>query len=232
MSKPCYFFFDFISPYAYLAWFRLQAFSPQIPRTHSIIPVPVVFAAFLNTYGHKGPAEIPPKRVYIFKDAARTVHREGQALGLPPLRSPPSHPFNPLLSLRVATVLLTPPEGVKGDTGVPYKVVGDMFKAVWGGGGGVENPDNVRKILDQAGLDSQGIMAQAVTTENKELLRRNTDLSIKMGAFGVPTIVVDDEVFWGFDSLPNFESHMKGNKVNFAEALKEWSEVKPSASRT
>lgn len=231
MSKPCHFFFDFLSPYAYVAWFRVQALAPKLPPDYHLVPIPVVFAAFLNTYGHKGPAEIPPKRAYIFKDVARTVFKDGPAWGLPPLKAPPSHPFNPLLSLRVATVLLNPPVGVK-DTRVPYQVVGDMFKATWGGGGGVESQENVGRILTNAGLDAPKILAKAASQETKDLLRKNTDMGLKLGLFGVPTIVVDGEVFWGYDSLGHFESHMKGELPKFTAALKEWVDTKATVSRT
>jgi 2-hydroxychromene-2-carboxylate isomerase len=58
--------------------------------------VPVLFAGLLNALGTKGPAEVPPKRLYVFKHAFRLAH----GLGVP-LAPPPAHPFTPLLALRV-----------------------------------------------------------------------------------------------------------------------------------
>src|SRR6476646_612833 len=89
------FHFDFVSPYAYVAWTQIH----RVVETRAAVvePVPVLFAALLNAHGTKGPAEVPAKGVYVFKDASRKAH----AAGLPPLEPPPTHPFNPLLALRV-----------------------------------------------------------------------------------------------------------------------------------
>lgn len=92
MSEPISFHFDYLSPYAYLAWTQLHALAAQDGR--DVLPVPTLLAALLDHSGSRGPAEIPAKRVYIFKDALRSA----RVLGLP-LAPPPRHPFNPLLAL-------------------------------------------------------------------------------------------------------------------------------------
>ena len=91
------FHFDFISPYAYLAWTQIHALAARHGR--SVEPVPVLFAALLDHHGTKGPAEIPAKRRYLMFD----VVRKARALGVP-IGPPPAHPFDPLLALRVASV--------------------------------------------------------------------------------------------------------------------------------
>jgi len=92
------FYFDPISPYAWLA-------SSQIARIESVTGqqvefVPILFAGLLKAHGHKGPAEIPAKRDYTFKD----VLRRASAYGLT-VEGPPSHPFNPLLALRACVAV-------------------------------------------------------------------------------------------------------------------------------
>ena len=91
------FYFDFISPYGYLAWTQIHALAAKHDRT--VQPVPVLFAGLLKAWGHKGPAEIPPKRAYVARDIVRNARVLGQ-----PIRVPPQHPFNPLLALRVASL--------------------------------------------------------------------------------------------------------------------------------
>jgi 2-hydroxychromene-2-carboxylate isomerase len=83
------FYFDFISPYAYLGWKQVHAFA----RTHAleVEVVPILFAALLNANETKGPAEIPAKRIFVFKDAYRKAHQLKVPFG-----PPPAHPFNPL----------------------------------------------------------------------------------------------------------------------------------------
>src|SRR5262245_64367925 len=93
---PVRFLFDYLSPYAYIAWTQVHGLAERHGR--QVEPVPILFAALLGTYGHKGPAEIPPKRVYTFKHVVRLAHRVSV-----PLKPPPAHPFNPLLALRVTS---------------------------------------------------------------------------------------------------------------------------------
>lgn len=194
-------YFDFISPYAYLAWTQ----SPALAQRHgrSLEPIPVLFAAFLNAYGHKGPAQIPPKRRYVFKDILRLAHHLEV-----PLFPPPRHPFNPLLPLRVATLPeLSDAERIRAITA--------LFNATWGGSPdhpspGIDTPELVAQALEPAGLDAHALMAAATTDANKLRLRQNTEVALADGAFGVPTFVVEDELFWGVDSLPHLERFLSG----------------------
>ena len=77
------FHFDYLSPYAYLAWTQIHALAQRHGRT--VEPVPTLFAALLAHGGTKGPAEIPAKRIYVFKDALRTARLLGVPLQLPVL---------------------------------------------------------------------------------------------------------------------------------------------------
>ncbi|MGB1700435.1 MAG: DsbA family protein, partial [Nannocystaceae bacterium] len=88
------FYFDFISPYAYLAFPEVLRLCENHQRT--MIPTPVVFGAILTHHGHLGPAEIPSKRAYTFKHVLRLAHERGRDL-----TPPPGHPFNSLLALRM-----------------------------------------------------------------------------------------------------------------------------------
>src|SRR5580698_2917593 len=85
-------YFDLISPYSYL---HLKQFG-RLPAGLEIEYVPVLFAGVLKHYGHKGPAEIPPKRIYTYR---QLVWLAGQ-LGIP-FKFPPAHPFNPIQALRL-----------------------------------------------------------------------------------------------------------------------------------
>src|SRR5262245_19221684 len=146
------FLFDFISPYAYLAWTQIHAVAER--RGAVVEPEPVLFAALLNKHGNKGPAEIPPKRIYIFKDTLTRARRLGV-----PLVPPPTHPFNPLLALRAASIDLP------GDR--RRALIDALFQATWGGGGGVTGPAEVAAAATAAGLDGQAVIAAAGTHEVK-----------------------------------------------------------------
>jgi 2-hydroxychromene-2-carboxylate isomerase len=216
LAPVVHFLFDFISPYAYLAWMRIHATLER--HGASVEPVPVLFAGLLNAYGQKGPAEIPPKRLYVLKDAFRRARK----LGLP-LIPPPTHPFNPLLALRAASLEL-PAERRRA-------LIDALFRATWGGGGGVAGATEVAAAASASGLDGAKVVADASHDAGKARLRRQTDEAIAAGAFGVPTMIVDAELFWGFDSLEHLDAYLGGDDPIDPALLQRWSTIVASASR-
>ena len=190
------FYFDFISPYAFIAWTQVHAIAERNGRV--LRAVPVLFAGLLDAHGTKGPAEIPAKRTYTFRDAYRKAHRAG----LPALRPPPSHPFNPLLALRVASMPL--------DTIMKRKLVDALYEATWIRGTGIETPEAVAEAASRAGLDGAALVRDAQTPEAKQRLREATEEAVANGVFGVPTVLVDGEIFWGTDGLELVEQFLRG----------------------
>jgi 2-hydroxychromene-2-carboxylate isomerase len=217
MSEPVRFYFDYISPYAYVAWTQIHTIAARHGRT--VAPIPVLFAALLNHHGQKGPAEIPAKRIYTFKDAYRKAHR----YGLPPLEAPPSHPFNPLLALRVSTLPL--------DLEVQRRIIDAFYAATWAGGGGVETPEAVSRILSGLGLDAPALLEQAESLPNKAALRAQTEAAIKEQVFGVPTMIADGELFWGVDALPSLEDRLLGQDPVPPGVGERWRHLPATASR-
>ncbi len=208
------FVFDFLSPYAYLAFHAL----PELAERHGrpIEYVPVLFAGLLNHHGQKGPAEIPAKRVYVFKDCLRTATKMGL-----PLRPPPSHPFNPLHALRVSGQA---PDGIRRD------VVKGLFAAVWETGEGVSDPAVVERIAAEAGMSPEAIAA-ATSVAGKQLIKDHTTEALQAGVFGVPTMLVDGELFWGLDSFDHLDRFLGGTDPVPADLLDLWRHVRPSAGR-
>lgn len=217
MLRTLYFYFDYISPYAYLAWTQIHALASRC--NCDVEPIPVVFAGLLNAHGQKGPAEIPAKRTYVAKDVIRIA----SSLHVP-IQPPPTHPFHPILSLRISSLPL-PKEQKK-------TLIDTFFRAVWGGGPGVDKPDVVASLLTKIGQDATTLLQQAESLEIKQKLRDQTDAAIAAGVFGVPTMRVDNEIFWGFDSLPKLEFYIQGNDPITAETLHQWERLEASATRT
>ena len=162
-----------------------------------MLPVPVLFAAILDAHGQKGPAEIPAKRLYTFKDAFRKAHRAG--LQLVP---PPSHPFNPLLALRIASLPMA--EDAR------RTLIDALYDATWSTGEGVETPERVASIATRAGLPGAELVERASQQENKDRLRDATRSAIERGVFGVPTLDVDGELFWGTDGIDFAGAFLRG----------------------
>jgi 2-hydroxychromene-2-carboxylate isomerase len=216
------FYFDFISPYAYVAWSAVHALAARAPEPRRVAPVPILFAALLDANGQKGPAEIPSKRNYTFKDAYRKGHR----LGLPPLVPPPSHPFNPLVALRVAS--LPRFDGADGGE-ARRRVIDALFTTAWRDGKGIETSDDVVAALSAAGLDGAMLVREAETSEVKARLKTQTAEALARGVFGVPTLIADGEIFWGVDSLELAEARLRGQDAVPRELA--WAERPASAIR-
>jgi 2-hydroxychromene-2-carboxylate isomerase len=189
------FFFDFISPYSYLAWPRVRALCRR--RGVGLVLHPVLFAALLNHGGQRGPAEIPAKREWLVTDCLRLAALQGV-----PFTFPAHHPFNPVTALRVAL-----PE-VAGDR--QEEVVDALWSAGWASGIDLGSADALALALDGRGLDGRGLVARANDPAAKEALRRHTSDAIARGVFGVPTMLAADRLFWGNDRIEHLELALDG----------------------
>ena len=177
MARYADWYFDFISPYAYL---QLEAFD-RLPDDLEVRLKPVLFAGLLGHWEHKGPAEIPAKR----RQTYRYCHWLAGKRGIP-FRTPERHPFNPLSLLRLALALDAEPSAVR-----------TIFRHVWGAGRDGQDPESLRTLAEALGVGD--LDARIGDPAVKEQLHANTDEAISRGVFGVPTFAVDDEIFWGED---------------------------------
>ncbi|MDP3936655.1 MAG: 2-hydroxychromene-2-carboxylate isomerase [Deltaproteobacteria bacterium] len=209
------FYFDYISSNAYLAWARLPELAARYGR--SVEPVPSLFAGLLNAHGQLGPAEVLPKAWWMCKNNLRKA-----ALIDLPLRAPAAHPFNPLLPLRVSS--LSMPAGTKS------KLISGLFAGHWARRVDISKPDAVAAIATEAGLDGEKALREAQAPEIKQHLRETTEAAVAEGVFGVPTMIVDGELFWGYDDFPYLERFLAGEDPLDREALTEWAEI-PRAVR-
>jgi 2-hydroxychromene-2-carboxylate isomerase len=195
MTSDIDFYFDYLSPFAYLAWRKL----PEItePRGVAIRPRPVLFAGLLNHWGQLGPAEIPPKAVHIFKECARFAQLSGI-----PFRSPKYHPFKPLTALRVSLTQVSGPE--------QPRVIDGLFEAGWARGLDLGDAPTIVNTLNTLGLDGESLVRRASDPNAKNLLRENTVAAVERGVFGIPTMIADQELFWGLDQLPYLALFLDG----------------------
>lgn len=193
--KQISFYFDFVSPYSFLAWDELLQIAARNQAELRIVPV--LLAGLLNAHGQKGPAEIPAKRDYVFIDLLRWCHKRGETI-----QGPPAHPFNPLSALRLCEAV--------GDTNNRVRVADALFFACWRKGQDISDKTVLARLLDELGLDAKTLMAEIETSNIKERIKQNTNEAISLHVFGVPTFVVDNELFWGHDRLCHLEDYLKG----------------------
>jgi 2-hydroxychromene-2-carboxylate isomerase len=193
--KTVRFYFDFISPYSWLALNEAGAFAEE----HGVVweMRPVVYGKLLDETGLVGPAETRAKRRYTFHDVARRAHR----LGLK-LQGPPAHPFRSLEALRTAVVFREEPSILE--------LCAAIADAAWSRGLDLTDVEVLRTIVRECGLDPRDLPERIAAPAVKDLLRTWTQEALDLGVFGVPTFVYAGELFWGHDRLPDIGRRVEG----------------------
>ena len=171
-------YFDFISPFAYLQFAQF----PNLPTNIEITPVPAVFGAILQHWGQLGPAEIPPKRRFVY----RFFQWNSDRLGIP-FTMPPMHPFNPIPALRLCTA-----------AGASIENTRAVFDLIYGKGIQPDSPEGIQLIGAALNISDPELTMQDPVVKNT--LHANTAQATSDGVFGVPSFVINGEVFWGGDS--------------------------------
>jgi len=201
MAPSVDWYYDFVSPFSYICLHRLPEIG--VPLNFK----PVLFAGLLNHWGQKGPAEIPAKRRWTY----RWCTWWAKELGIP-FRFPAAHPFNPLGHLRLAIAAGGSPE-----------VVTRIFNSLWTTG---EPPEqHFDELLHELKVD------RAALDRAKDVLRKNTEDAAAAGVFGVPTFVVDGEVFWGADAIEFVRAFLRDTSVLRNEEMRRVDRLPVAAAR-
>ena len=176
-------YFDFISPFSYLQLRKVRQWCVRTPIT----PMPIAFGAVLKANGQLGPAEIPGKREFTYRFVQWQAERAGTAL-----RFPPAHPFNPLSALRLCIAAATTWESVQA-----------IFDHIWRDGRDGASVAGLAPVAAALGISD--VESATAAPEVKNQLRANTESALAAGVFGVPTLRIGDELFWGNDATPLIE---------------------------
>jgi len=195
MPPSLEFFFDYVSPFAYLANSQVPAL---IERTGAqLVYRPMLLGGVMQASGNSPPFTVPAKGRYVGTDANRWARRYGI-----PMEPNPFFPIKTILPLRAALVLLE--EG-----GFPEYHEG-VFRAMWSEAANVGEAEAVTAVLEKAGLDAAHVLARCSEPALKEALKQNTAEAVERGAFGAPTFFVGDEMFFGNDRLDFVEEALGG----------------------
>jgi len=189
--KQITFFLDFISPYAYLAFKALPDTLEGL--SYAVHYQPVFLGGLLKHNRLLGPAEVPHKREWVYRQAQWLAQAQDVRLDMPA-----SHPFNPLGLLRLAVA--SDPQGL------PNRYVCEtLFRHVWEGGHDAADAQRLQALTaDLAPPRDPG--SEAV----RDQLKSHTESAIAQGVFGVPSYAVDGKVFWGLDALPMLRDYLVG----------------------
>ena len=194
-------YFDFVSPYSYLALTQLGTFGAR----HGVEwePMPIFYAALLDANHLVGPAESRVKRHYTLTD----ILRAAELLGVP-LVGPPMHPFRSLEALRVAILFGRDSRALDLDL--------MLSTACWAEGRDLTEWAVLAEVVGRVGLDAFDLETRASAPAVKAELRNRTTAAIEAGVFGVPTFDLEGEFFWGHDRMEHLAARLEGRLPNLA----------------
>jgi len=219
MSQPTQatFYFDYISPYAYLLWRRLNDTNSELSGRLDLHCRPVLFAGLLNHWGQKGPAEIEAKRTHTY----RQVYRLAEQFEIP-FNMPDAHPFNPLAALRLTIAL-----------GNSHELISSIFNSIWAKGHRPDDPAGFAAIVAQLEIEGgeSGAMEKIASPQVKKQLQENGAEALEQKVFGVPTVIVDGELFWGVDSFDMLVHFLDHPDYFRSDEMLRIGDILPSASR-
>ena len=192
MSKPT-FYFDLGSPFAYLAAERLHDLLGE-----QVVWQPVSLGALFKLTGRSSWSLGDPERRQA---GMAEVERRVRLYGLPPVRWPDPWPGNYLMAMRAATFAYRDGRG--------HEFTMQAFRNAFQEGSDLSIPAEVLRAAREAGLDPRAVEAATQDPDVKLALRAATENAHQLGVFGVPTIAIEGELFWGDDRLEDAAAHLR-----------------------
>jgi 2-hydroxychromene-2-carboxylate isomerase len=195
MATTFEFFFDLASPYSYLASTRLEGIESRTGAKARLVPI--TLGGLRKSTGHQMPPAQQLK--YMAEDTSRWAHKYGV-----PMQIPKAFPVSTISALRA--VIAAAREG-KAD-----RAMHALFRVYWGDGEDISDAKVIEAALQKAGLDGKRLVEATQKQEIKDELRKNTDLALARGVFGVPMIFVGERSFWGNDRLEFVEAALRNSR--------------------
>ncbi|MDJ0842557.1 MAG: 2-hydroxychromene-2-carboxylate isomerase [Acidobacteriota bacterium] len=202
-------YFDFISPFA---WLQLNAFD-RLPEGTVINYKPLLFAGLLGHWEHKGPAEIPAKRVFTYQHTLWLARKAGIAMTVPQ-----NHPFNPLPYLRLAVA-----------AGCTHTDVVKIFRHIWVKGSDPSDEEGFVTLGLELGVEDP--VAAVKNPAVKTVLLTNGEEAIERGIFGVPTFYIDGHLFWGYDATDMALDYLNNPQIFFDREMMRAAELPIGVTR-
>lgn len=198
MSERIEFFYDFSSPYSYLAATQIEAVAARAGAT--LDPRPFLLGPVFQASGNAMPAMVPAKGAYMFRDLR--IWAADYGVGF---RWPDFFPLNSVLPARMAMAV--------SDAADRMKLSRAFFDAVWVRGINISDAALATSVATEAGLDADALAARAADQDVKDALRANVEDALARGAFGAPTFFVGEQMFVGNDRLPFVERAARGERL-------------------
>jgi len=188
MAAPIEFYFDFSSPYGYLAARRIEQVVEAYDR--EILWKPFLLGALFKTTGARPLLDIPLKGDYGRLDLARSARRYKA-----PFVLPETFPFMSVAACRAFYWLN------ESDPKAARALIAALYDTAFGAGRSIAEATEVAAVAKNLGHDREEVLAALQEPRIKDLLRQEVEAAIAKGVFGSPYVIVDGEPFWGSDRL-------------------------------
>lgn len=197
MSKTIELIFDFVSPNAYLIWQPLKALAEKHGATIEITPA--FLGGMHKLTGNAPPfirdAEVKGKNEYAMLELGRFVQKHG----LSKFKMNPKFPFN-TIALQRMLVALAPEKRAE--------FIEALLPPIWEEGLDVTDSETLGKILQDGGFDAAELLARTQDPAIKKVLIDNTENAVARGAFGIPTLYIDGEMYFGKERLGQIDEQL------------------------
>ncbi len=186
MSKKLDFYFDFVSPYSFLAFEMLRRLEKK--GLLSIEYKPVLLGGLHNLHGIKAPAFIPAKAKFMVRDCKIISEKNNIKFKF--------NSYFPIKSLNLMRGVFV---AMEDDFLSHY--IDQIFKSIWRDGLNMNDQNIIDKVLKNLSINPKTFSLRSNTPNNKEILKKRTSEAFEKGVFGAPTFFVNNKLFWGHDRL-------------------------------
>ena len=196
MARTLEFYYDYGSPYSYLADTQVEAIAKRAGA--ALLRKPMLLGGVFKATGNASPMAVELKSKWSSFDLPMWAKHYGV-----PFKRNPFFPVNTLALMRGAAAAQI--------DGTFERYHPAVYKAMWVDGRNLNDMAEVATVLSEAGLDARKIGNRIQEQDVKDRLKATTDEAVSRGVFGAPTSFVDDMMFFGNDRLPFVEMALKGD---------------------
>ena len=186
MIKPFDFYFDFVSPYSFLAHKEIRKIENKMDI--KIKYKPVLLGGLHNLHGIKAPAFIPAKAKHMIRDCKLIAERNNVSFKF--------NSYFPIKSLNLMRGVL-----VAEEDNIKNYFIDNIFNTVWQDGLNMNDDAVIQKVLKNLNINSQTFLLRTTSSLIKDSLRKKTSDAYEKGIFGAPTFVSNNKIFWGQDRI-------------------------------
>ena len=186
MIKPLEFYFDFISPYSFLAHKQMRKIENN--EGVKVIYKPVLLGGLHNLHGIKAPAFIPAKAKHMVRDCKLIAEKNNIRFKF--------NSYFPIRSLNLMRGVL-----VAEEDNIKKYYIDNIFNTIWQDGLNMNDTIVIQKILQNLNVNPKTFSLRTTSSLIKDLLRKKTNEAYEKGVFGAPTFLVNNKIFWGQDRI-------------------------------